>query len=194
MATQWWRIKAAFLKDDKVTYKELAEKYKLSERTIRNRASKEGWRNERDKIETNVGQAIRARAEKSRVEQLEKLITANERMAEALMKLTEEIQNEPLLLMGGKKDGKLADSISKAIQTTIQSQRDLHKLPTLDQDMRRKEEAQRKREAKAKMELDREKWALVKQEKDNEQAGAAGAKWKIELPDELTVEGGEIDV
>ena len=193
MATQWWRIKAAYLKGN-ITYKELAEKYKLSERTIRNRAYKEGWGKEKDKVQTEVSEKIRATAVRARVEQLEMLITANDRMARAIDKLTEEIEKNPKILLGSKGDGKAADSISKAILTTIQCQRDLHKLPTLDQDMRRKEEAQRKREAKAKMELDREKWALVKQEKANEQAGANGAKWKIELPDELTVEGGEIDV
>lgn len=193
MATQWWRIKAAYLKGN-VTYKELAEKYKLSERTVRNRAYKEGWGKERDKVQTEVSEQIRATAVRARVEQLEMLITANDRMARALMDLTAEVEKKPSILLGAKGDGKAADNISKSILTTIQCQRDLHKLPTLDQDMRRKEEAQRKREAKAKMELDREKWALVKQEKANEQAGAAGAKWKIELPDELTVEGGEIDV
>lgn len=193
MATQWWRIKAAYLKGN-VTYKELAEKYKLSERTVRNRAYKEGWGKERDKVQTEVSEQIRATAVRARVEQLEMLITANDRMARAIDKLTEEIEKNPKILLGSKGDGKAADNISKSILTTIQCQRDLHKLPTLDQDMRRKEEAQRKREAKAKMELDREKWALVKQEKANEQAGASGARWKVELPDELTVEGGEIDV
>ena len=193
MATQWWRIKAAYLKGN-ITYRELAEKYHLSARTIRNRAYKEGWGKEKDKVQTEVSEKIRATAVRARVEQLEMLITANDRMARAIDKLTEEIEKNPKILLGSKGDGKAADSISKAILTTIQCQRDLHKLPTLDQDMRRKEEAQRKREAKAKMELDREKWALVKQEKANEQAGASGAKWKIELPEELTVEGGEIDV
>ena len=180
MATQWWRIKAAFLKDDKVTYKELAEKYKLSERTIRNRASKEGWRKERDKVETEVSQTIRATAARARVEQLQMLITANERMARALMDLTEEIEKTPTILLGAKKDGKAADSISKAILTTIQCQRDLHKLPTLDQDMRRKEEAQRKREAKAKMEIEREK---LQMQKAKDESGTTTTQiWTIELP------------
>ena len=181
MATQWWRIKAAFLKDDKVTYKELAEKYKLSERTIRNRASKEGWRKERDKGETEVSQTIRATAARARVEQLQMLITANERMARAIDKLTEEIEQNPMLLMGSKGDGKAADSISKAILTTIQCQRDLHKLPTLEQDMHRKEEAQRKREAKARMDLEREKWELQKAK--NEDVSTTTQIWTIELPE-----------
>lgn len=191
MATQWWRIKAAYLKGN-VSYRELAEKYNLSERTIRNRASKEGWREERDKIETEVGQTIRATAARAREEQLQMLITANERMARSLMALTEDIERNPSILLGDKKDGKAADSISKAILTTIQCQRDLHKLPTLEQDMRKKEEAQRKREAKAKFELEREKWALAKEAKEKD-AGAADVKWQVNMPKELEEQGGELD-
>lgn len=191
MATQWWRIKAAYLKGN-VSYRELAEKYNLSERTIRNRASKEGWREERDKIETEVGQTIRATAARAREEQLQMLITANERMARSLMALTEDIERNPSILLGNKKDGKAADSISKAILTTIQCQRDLHKLPTLEQDMRKKEEAQRKREAKAKLELEREKWALAKEAKEKD-AGAADVKWQVNMPKELEEQGGELD-
>ena len=194
MATHGWRIKAAYLEKG-WTYKQLAEHYKLSERTIRTRASKEGWRKDRDKIETEARQTIHARAVRGRVEQLEKLITANEAVIDGLLALAELVKAKPeVLLIDDHQTLRNAESMTKAIQTATMTQRDLHKLPTLDQDMRRKEEAQRKREAKAKMELDREKWALVKQEKANEQAGANGAKWKIELPDELTKEGGEIDV
>ena len=191
MATQWWRIKAAYLKGD-ITYKELAAKYKISERTIRNRASKEGWGKEKDKVKTEVSEAIHATAVRAREEQLQNLITANDRMASALEKLTKEIEDNPMILLGAKQDGKAADSISKAILTTIQCQRDLHKLPTLDQDMRKKEEAQRKREAKAKMELDREKWTPAKQEKENA-SGSGGMTWVLQLPDEMAAEGAELD-
>ena len=88
MATQWWRIKAAYLEKG-WTYKQLAEHYHLSERTIRTRASKEGWRKDRDKIETEARQTIHARAVRGRVEQLEKLITANEAVIDGLLALAE---------------------------------------------------------------------------------------------------------
>jgi hypothetical protein len=179
MATQWWRIKAAYLKGD-VTYKELAEKYKLSERTIRTRAANEGWRKERDKVKSEVSQAIHATAVRAREEQLQMLITANERMARSLMDLTEEIQKNPKILLGAKQDGKAADSISKAIQTTINCQRDLHRLPTLDQDMRKKEEAQRKREAKARFELEKEKLQLQRERNGDE---GTDVTWVIEVPE-----------
>lgn len=179
MATQWWRIKAAYLKGN-VSYRELAEKYNLSERTIRNRASKEGWGKEKDKVEAEVSEAIHATAVRAREEQLIMLITANDRMARALMDLTEQIAQDPKILLGAKQDGKAADSISKAILTTVQCQRDLHKLPTLDQDMRKKEEAQRKREAKARMEIEREKLQL---QKDRNSDDTDSVVWTIEVPE-----------
>lgn len=191
MATQWWRIKAAYLKGE-MSLTALAKKYHVGVSTIKKHASNEGWVKERDQIETEMRPAIRARAKEAREEQLKSLVTATERLAAALEKLTEGIVEHPEVLLGAKNDGKAADSISKAILTTIQCQRDLHKLPTLDQDMRKKEEAQRKKEAKAKMELDREKWALAKQSKENE-AGIGGVKWELQLPDELKAEGAELD-
>jgi hypothetical protein len=187
MATQWWRIKKAYLENE-MSYRELAEKYHLSERTIRNRASKEGWGKEKDKVESEVGAAIHTRAVRARVEQLEKLITANERMAEALEKLTQQIAENPEILLGNKRDGKAADSLSKAIQTTIQCQRDLYKLPTLDQDMAKKREAQRKKEARARMELEKERWNAEKARIAADAADLEGVTWVTEDP-----EGSELD-
>ena len=193
MAAPWGRIKADFLKGG-VTYRELAEKYGLSVKTIQNRASNEGWAKEKGTFREEIGKAMRARAVRAKIEELDKLITANERMADALMKLTEQIQKNPILLLG-RGDGKAADAISKAILTTVQCQRDLYKLPTLDQDMRKREEAQRKREAKAKMELDkakmdldREKFELDKARKQDS-TGADGVLWRLEEPEGVELDG-----
>jgi hypothetical protein len=186
MAAPWGRIKADFMKGG-VTYKELAAKYGLSVKTIQNHASNEGWAKEKGTFREEIGKAMRARAVRAKIEELDKLITANERMADALMKLTEEIQKKPMILLG-RGDGKAADAISKAILTTVQCQRDLYKLPTLDQDMRKREEAQRKREAKAKMELEREKFELDKIRKQNE-TGADGVLWRLEEPEGVELDG-----
>jgi hypothetical protein len=177
--TQWWRIKKTYLSGN-ISYRELAEKYGLSERTVRNRAYKEGWGKEKDKVETEVSEKIRATAVRAREEQLKLMITANDRMAKALDLLTEEIEKNPMILLGAKGDGKAADSISKAILTTIQCQRDLHKLPTLDQDMRRKEEAQRKREIKARLEIEREK---LQMQRDRNSDGDDTVVWTVEIPE-----------
>jgi len=187
VATQWGRIKAAWLKGG-VTYSELAEKYHLSEKTIRNRAYKEGWRKEKGQIEDEVKTATRARIVRAKVEQLEMLIAANESMAKALMALAARISENPDLLMGGKNDGKPADAISKAIETTARTQRDLHKLPTLDQDMQKKEFAFRKKMDTAKSKLDREKWEDEKRRRAEGLSGGGGVIWETTEP-----EGEELD-
>ena len=188
MAIQWGRIKTAYLKGD-CTYKDLAKRYKVSERTIRNHASKEGWVKERDNLKTEVGQAIHARAKESRIENLEKLMKANNMVIDGLLALAQKIQTESAdgkysrLFVDDKGGLKNAESITKAIQTATATQRDLYKLPTLDQDMQKKAEAQRKREAKARLDLDKEKFELDKQRKTQDDSSAGGQIWEIVVPE-----------
>ena len=187
MATQWWRIKAAYLEKG-WTYKQLAEHYKLSERTIRTRASKEGWRKEKDKIETEARQTIHARAVRGRAEELEKLIEANNLLIDGLLQMARLVQEKPnVLLIDEHMTLKNAESMTKAIMTATQTQRDLYKLPTLDQDMRKKEEAQRKKEAKEKLAIEKEKWETEKQEKAGGPDGKPQLIWVLHEPEEETV-------
>lgn len=191
MAIQWGRIKTAYLKGD-MSLAQLAKKYGVGASTIKKHASNEGWKKEKDQIDTEVSQAIHARAKESKTKQLEELMTATDQLCDALVNITTLVKQKPALLLGPKGDGKAADSISRALLTAIQCKRDLHKLPTLDQDMRKKEDAQRKREAKAKMDLDKEKWEVAKKEKA--ESNSDGSRiWQINLPPELEAEGGEID-
>lgn len=188
MAAQWGRIRQSYLSGK--SYKELSEKYGVSVKTIQNRAYKEGWTKEKGKIEEEVGQKIHERVVRVRVRELEKLMNANGQLIDTLVALTLRASdpNQTNAMMFDKAGTmKNVEALAKAINTAVQTQRDLFKLPTLDQDMRKKEAAQRKREIKARMELEREKWEL---EKKN-QAEAASAEqqvWEIEAP-----EGDELD-
>lgn len=188
MATQWGRIKTAWLKGG-VTYAELAQKYHLSEKTIRNRAYKEGWGKEKGQIQDEVMAATHARVVKARAEELEMLIEANRSMAKALMDLAARVCENPNLLLGDKKDAKAADAISKAIETTARTQRDLHKLPTLDQDMRKKEFSFRKKESTEKAKLEREKWEAEKQRWAEGLSGDGGVIWETTEPEGEDLDG-----
>ena len=84
---------------------------------------------------------------------------------------------------------KNVESLAKAIQTAVQTQRDLYKLPTLDQDYRKKAEAQRKREAKEKMALEREKWQAEQTEKAKTAETASSTVWKVEAPEGMVLDG-----
>jgi len=188
MATQWGRIKAAWLKGG-VTYAELAKKYHVSAKTIQNRASKEGWKKEKVAIQEEVGKATHARIVRAKVEELEMLIEANRSMAEALKKLTDQILDDPEILKGGKNDGKMAASITQAIETTARVQRDLHKLPTLDQDQAAKEFRMNKKIQTAKMQLEREKWDAEKKRREQELHGDGGVVWVTEDPEGEDLDG-----
>ena len=192
MATQWWRIKAAYLKGD-MSLSQLAKKYHVGLSTLKTHASNEGWKKERDQINTEASQAVRARAREEKERQLLQLITAQNDTMEALMQLAAKAKKDPeKYLIDEKGTMRNAESLTKAIQTAAMTQRDLHKLPTLDQDMARKAEAQRKREAKEKANLDREKFEFAKQ-KDEQAAAAGNVTWQINLPKELIEQGAELD-
>ena len=93
------------------------------------------------------------------------------------------ILTNPMMLMGRAEDGRPADALTKAIRTTIESQRDLHMIPNLDQQMDKKKESQRKREAKAKYELEKAKWEAEMAEKAKQSEFAGQTVWKIQLPE-----------
>ena len=188
MAAPWGRIRQGYMAGK--TYRELAEKYKLSVKTIQNRASKEGWVAEKGKIKEEVGKKIHARVVRARVEQLEKLIDANEKLIDGLLAVAGAMQaqsenNDIHLFMDEKGSLKNAEAFAKAIQTAVATQRDLYKLPTLEQDYRKKEEAQRKREAKARMDLEREKWEAEKTERAKAEATISGTMWQLEAEEEM---------
>ena len=191
MATQWWRIKAAYLKGD-MSLSQLAKKYNVGLSTIKAHASKEDWKKERDQINTEASQAVRARAREDREQQLQQLMEANNDTIAALVDLASKVKKNPMLLFDEKGSLKNAESLTKGIQTAAMTQRDLHKLPTLDQDMQRKAEAQRKREAKEKANLDREKFELQKK-RDEHDATAGTVTWQIIMPKELKEQGEELD-
>jgi len=133
MATPWTKIRAEWLKGGK-TYKALAEKYGLSERTIRTRASKEGWKNQKRQIADKVETETRERVVRARVNHLERLIAANDLLLEGLEKMAALIQEQPEALLFDKTGSiRNAESFAKALQTAAATQRDLYRLPNIDQ-------------------------------------------------------------
>lgn len=186
---QWGRIKQSYMSGK--SYKELSEKYGVSVKTIQNRASKEGWVKDKGKIQEEVGKKIVERAVRVRVRELEKLMDANGLLIDTLVDVTTKMQGENVLQMAFDKAGSMknVESLAKAIQTAVQTQRDLYKLPTLDQDYRKKAEAQRKREAKEKMALEREKWQAEQTEKAKTAEAASSTVWKVEAPEGMVLDG-----
>lgn len=152
MAVPWTKIRAEWLKGG-TTYKKLAEKYKVSEGTIKNRASKEGWQKQKLLIADKVSTELRDRVARTRVNHLEKLIAANEALLDGLIKMAELIQKNPFqMLTDATGTLRNAESFAKAIETATKTQRDLYRLPNIDQKFAAKkwnaEQKQKKAEAK----------------------------------------------
>ena len=186
---QWGRVRQSFMAGK--SYKEISEKYGVSVKTIQNRASKEGWVKEKGKIREEVGQKIHERVVRVRVAELEKLMDANGKLIDTLVTLTDRAADERMtnaMMFDKAGSMKNVEALAKAIQTAVQTQRDLYKLPTLDQDFRKKAEAQRKREAKEKLEIEKEKLQLEKQKAQDGQT-ADTEIWKLTEPDEEEIDG-----
>lgn len=132
MATPWSKIRAEWLKGG-ITQKELAKKYGLSEKTISNRAYKEGWKKEKGKIREKTEEAVRGRIVRARVNHLERLIEANEKIITGLEKLAGMIEEKPELFFDKTKGLRNAESVTRALQTATATQRDLYRLPNIDQ-------------------------------------------------------------
>ena len=126
MAAQWGRIRQSYMSGK--SYKELSEKYGVSVKTIQNRAYKEGWTKEKGKIEEEVGQKIHERVVRVRVRELEKLMDANGQLIDTLVALTLRASdpNQTNAMMFDKAGSmKNVEALAKAIQTAVQTQRDL---------------------------------------------------------------------
>ena len=133
MKTPWAKIRAEWLKGG-ITQKQLAEKYKLSVKTIQNRAYKEGWKNQKRKIREKTEQEISARVVRARVTHLEKLIDANEKLLDGLVQMAELISSKPnVTLFDANGTLRNAESFAKALQTATATQRDLYRIPNIDQ-------------------------------------------------------------
>ena len=169
MAVQWWRIKKAYLSGG-MTYKQLSEKYNVPVKTIQNRASNEGWPKEKGKIREEIGNELRARVVREKVNHLEKLIVANDTFIEALVKLTETVQQKPnAKLYDANGTLRNAESLAKAINTAVLTQRDLRGMKNIDQKFAEKKWRDQKKLEKEKLagpQYDEEVWEIQAPEGD----------------------------
>ena len=114
-----------------------------------------------------AGKSYQELSEQHGVAELEKLMDANGKLIDALVDLSTRVAEQAesgkfFDLFDKAGSMKNTECLAKAIQTAVQTQRDLYKLPTLDQDFRKKAEAARKKEAKEKIALEREKLDMEK--------------------------------
>ena len=163
MAIPWDKIRTEWLKGG-ITQKELAEKYKVSLKTIQNRASNEGWGKKKGKIREQTEEQISTRIVRARANHLEKLINIQEDVLESLAKLAEDVKKNPKMLISEKGEMRNAESLTRAIQTATLTQHDLYGLRNIDQKFaakKWKEEQKLQRELKAQKDVTEQTGQMV---------------------------------
>ena len=132
MAIPWAKIRTEWLKGGK-THQQLADKYGVKVKTIQNRAYKEGWGKQKGKIKEKVEEQTRDRVVRARVNHLEKLIKANELLLDSMVKLAEQVNDNPKLLTDKTGSIRNVESFARALQAATMTQRDLYGVKNIDQ-------------------------------------------------------------
>lgn len=83
MATDWAALRVEYV-NGSMQYKELAEKHKLKEGTVRQRANREDWSRERNALSRAVTDAANASLGDERINRLAKFNDQDAKIAEAL--------------------------------------------------------------------------------------------------------------
>lgn len=127
----WGEIKNAYI-TGKESLKELAEKYGIPLRTIKDRSSKERWVEERKKFRTDVAQKASQKTAEKEVKRLVKLRDVAEDVAdligqdvERMKKLREKRKNVT------PEDVKMIKDLTVALKNIADVMRDVYDIPTI---------------------------------------------------------------
>lgn len=127
----WGEIKNAYI-TGKESLKELAEKYGIPLRTIKDRSSKERWVEERKKFRTDVAQKASQKTAKKEVKRLVKLRDVAEDVAdligqdvERMKKLREKRKSVT------PEDVKMIKDLTVALKNIADVMRDVYDIPTI---------------------------------------------------------------
>lgn len=151
---QWRKMRIEYVKGN-TTYKQLAQKYQLSESYIRKRASKEGWTKRRSDLDTKTEQKVLERVSDARAREFELIAQVNDQMDVVLDHLLQFIADQP-----PKKydDLRGVESITKAIAQVVQTKRDLYNIPSEVDKARIASLKERAKVDKARLNLERKKY------------------------------------
>lgn len=152
---EWRKIRMEYVRG-KTTFAKLAEKYSLNAGYIRRRASKERWSEKRRNLDAKTEQKTIERVADARARELSKLMEIQDELDELL-----DLQVKAFAELKPRKfdDARGLESLTKAINTAVQTKRDLYNLPN---------ETER-----AKIESLREKAKLDRQRYEDEKAEKA---------------------
>lgn len=127
----WGEIKNAYI-TGKESLKELAERYEIPLRTIKDRSSKERWVEERKKFRTDVAQKASQKTAKKEVKRLVKLRDVAEDVADLIGQDVERMKK-----LGEKRksvtpeDVKMIKDLTVALKNIADVMRDVYDIPTI---------------------------------------------------------------
>lgn len=171
----WRKIKVEYLKG-KTTYKKLGEKYGVSESVVRKRASKEGWREQRNNFDTKVEQKVLERACDARAKEFETLAQVAEQVDAILVNVTNFIAQQPKATY---EDLRGVESLTKAVAQAVDIRRNLYNIPNeVDKaNIAAKNEANKLN--RARLNLERKKYRDEMAEKAKLKQAAEGTMIKV---------------
>ena len=175
---EWRKIRMEYVKG-KTTFAKLAEKYGVSSSNIRKRASLEHWTKKRSKLDAKVEQKAVERIAEARARELEKLAAISDRVDDILDAVVDAVGK---LTVRRHEDMRGLESLTKAVQISLQTKRDLYNLP--NETDRAKIEALRE-----KAKLDRQKYEDEKAEKAKMAEAAGNTMIRVVIEGE----GGALD-
>lgn len=155
---EWRKIRLEYVAG-KTTLQKLAQKYQVSESTIRKKASSQGWKKRKRQVGTKMEQKAIERLCDARAKEFETIASVNDRMGDVLDCLLEFIAEQPPTKYD---DLRGVESLTKAIAQVVMVKRDLYNMPSEEQ--KAKIEALRE-----KSKLEREKWKDEKAQRAAEQ-------------------------
>lgn len=174
---KWDELKAEYLAGG-VTYKQLADKHGISEKTIRNHASKEGWGKDRDNVREAAGQKLIAHAKKERGKQLVQLYDAGTRWSGTLNALVSQLSEDTEALTGNMKS---VEALTRSLSVMTDTMFKLNGILLPAEEVRSKASAER-------LKLERERFeAEVKAAAAKD--GTQETKWTIVAPEGVEVDG-----
>ena len=175
---EWRKIRLEYVKG-KTTFAKLAEKYGVSSSNIRKRASLEHWTKKRSKLDAKVEQKAVERIAEARARELEKLAAISDRVDDILDAVVDAVGQ---LKVRRHDDMRGLESLTKAVQISLQTKRDLYNLP--NETDRAKIESLRE-----KAKLDRQKYEDEKAEKAKLAEAAGNTMIRVVIEGE----GGALD-
>lgn len=178
----WEAIRAEYFAGD-TTYAALAKKYQISASTLSKKATKEGWKNGRQKTREKVAKKLTTRAARAREEKALKGINLTKYIADIwtdnLKALNDLIKTTPEYMLSNPS---FAAGIPRGLRETYELIMEMNGRGYMNRKLANEEK--KLRLEREKFELEKEKWAAQRAAMEKGLESGTQEVWRIEVDDE----------